>query len=464
MSDSFDREIEVPKFIRATVLNGTASAIPSGTVVCVLRYSGPIPVVTPFYRGGIVVGIILSELPVDGRAVAVQRGVAPLPSGHSLSVGDIVYVDGSGLTSSPTTAAHMVGRAIEGDKIFVSIDHQTTSPASAGADPEWGAILGVISDQTDLQAELDAKLDVGSTTADVADSSNKRYVTDTQLTVIGNTSGTNTGDNSANSTSNTYADAKISDAAYGAGWDGVTGIAPSKNAVYDKINSIPVGITLADVYPIGSIYTSVVSTNPNTLFGFGTWAAFAAGRVLVGLDSGDTDFDIVEETGGSKTNTPTGTNSAPTFTGSALATHSHGVGTLATDAHAGTAVENHASHTHTYTDVVNHTHGLTSIARQTTGSQSTQHQTLTAAVDNSSTQTAAITDNPSGGVATGTTAGPSATLTHSVTQPNNHKISGSSESVSAGTPSGMVSAPTFTGNSLSVVQPYIVVYMWKRTA
>ena len=38
-----------------------------------------------------------------------------------------------------------------------------------------------------------------ATTADIADSTNKRYVTDAQLVIIGNTSGTNTGDNSANS-------------------------------------------------------------------------------------------------------------------------------------------------------------------------------------------------------------------------------------------------------------------------
>lgn len=37
-----------------------------------------------------------------------------------------------------------------------------------------------------------------ATTADIADSTNKRYVTDAQLTVIGNTSGTNTGDNATN--------------------------------------------------------------------------------------------------------------------------------------------------------------------------------------------------------------------------------------------------------------------------
>jgi len=38
-----------------------------------------------------------------------------------------------------------------------------------------------------------------ATTADIADSTNKRYVTDAQATIIGNTSGTNTGDNAVNS-------------------------------------------------------------------------------------------------------------------------------------------------------------------------------------------------------------------------------------------------------------------------
>ena len=40
------------------------------------------------------------------------------------------------------------------------------------------------------------------------------------------------------------------------------------------------------LYPIGSVYTSTASTNPNTLFGFGTWTAFGAGRVLVGNGGG----------------------------------------------------------------------------------------------------------------------------------------------------------------------------------
>jgi hypothetical protein len=57
---------------------------------------------------------------------------------------------------------------------------------------------------------------------------------------------------------------------------------------------------LQAVYPVGSIYISSTVTNPATTFGFGTWAAFGAGKVLIGQDTGDTAFDTLEETGGSK--------------------------------------------------------------------------------------------------------------------------------------------------------------------
>lgn len=91
------------------------------------------------------------------------------------------------------------------------------TPGSGGGG-SWGSITGTLSDQTDLQTALDAKLTANApitggtktkvtydanglvtsgadaTTADIADSANRRYVTDAQLVVIGNTSGTNTGD------------------------------------------------------------------------------------------------------------------------------------------------------------------------------------------------------------------------------------------------------------------------------
>jgi hypothetical protein len=54
------------------------------------------------------------------------------------------------------------------------------------------------------------------------------------------------------------------------------------------------------LYPVGSIYTNAsVSTNPATLLGFGTWTAFAAGRVMVGFNASNSLFDTAEETGGS---------------------------------------------------------------------------------------------------------------------------------------------------------------------
>ena len=57
---------------------------------------------------------------------------------------------------------------------------------------------------------------------------------------------------------------------------------------------------LQAAYPVGAVFISTLATNPNTLLGFGTWTAFGAGKVLVGQDAGDTSFDTLEETGGSK--------------------------------------------------------------------------------------------------------------------------------------------------------------------
>ena len=54
------------------------------------------------------------------------------------------------------------------------------------------------------------------------------------------------------------------------------------------------------IYPVGSIYMSVNSTNPKNLFG-GTWVAWGTGRVPVGVDTSQEEFSTVEKTGGEKT-------------------------------------------------------------------------------------------------------------------------------------------------------------------
>ena len=54
---------------------------------------------------------------------------------------------------------------------------------------------------------------------------------------------------------------------------------------------------LQALYPIGSIYSATVSTNPGTLFGFGTWVAYGEGRVLIGASGAG--LYIAGNTGGS---------------------------------------------------------------------------------------------------------------------------------------------------------------------
>lgn len=152
---------------------------------------------------------------------------------------------------------------------------------------------------------------------------------------------------------------------------------------------------LAAMYPVGSIYTNASnSTNPATLLGFGTWTAFAAGRVLVGLNGSDSAFDTAEETGGSKD-----------------------------------AV------------VVSHTHTAT-----TSSSGSHQH------TSNTTVPRVQIgTDNGTAwaGAASGTYGTSTTTTPVAEAGAHTHSISVSTEG-SSGTNANL--------------QPYIVVYMWKRTA
>ena len=56
---------------------------------------------------------------------------------------------------------------------------------------------------------------------------------------------------------------------------------------------------LEAVYPVGSIYMTINSTNPGTVFGFGTWELWGSGRVPVCVNTSDSNFNSVEKTGGS---------------------------------------------------------------------------------------------------------------------------------------------------------------------
>ena len=54
------------------------------------------------------------------------------------------------------------------------------------------------------------------------------------------------------------------------------------------------------IYPVGSMYVNFTdNTNPATLLGFGTWSA-VEGRMVVGYDGTQTEFNAAEKTGGHK--------------------------------------------------------------------------------------------------------------------------------------------------------------------
>jgi hypothetical protein len=145
-----------------------------------------------------------------------------------------------------------------------------------------------------------------------------------------------------------------------------------------------------EAFPVGAGFISFVSTDPAVLLGYGTWLSLGAGRVLVGVDPQDPDFDVAEKTGGSKTS-------------SAVVNHTHSV------------TVNDPGHAH-----VENSNNATTGGLRGWGAADTSTGTSTAtgySTASSTTGITASTANPAGGVA-----------------------------------------------SFSLMNPYIAVYVWKRTA
>ena len=56
------------------------------------------------------------------------------------------------------------------------------------------------------------------------------------------------------------------------------------------------------MHPIGTIYENALDPrNPREIFGFGVWERFGEGRMLVGYDYNDSDFNNAGKKGGAKT-------------------------------------------------------------------------------------------------------------------------------------------------------------------
>lgn len=152
------------------------------------------------------------------------------------------------------------------------------------------------------------------------------------------------------------------------------------------------------IYPVGIVVTLGVSTNPNTLFGVGTWTAIA-GQVIVGKAAAGT-FVTLNATGGAETHT--------------------------------LASSEMPSHTHTQ-DSHNHTQDAHS--HDVEGRNNSAFGTETKAAKSSSA---------TGGAAVITTGARATTATNQATTATNQNTGG--------------------GGAHNNLQPYIVKYVWERTA
>ena len=158
------------------------------------------------------------------------------------------------------------------------------------------------------------------------------------------------------------------------------------------------------LYPVGSIYIGINDTNPSAYFG-GTWVSFGTGRTLAGIDTSQTEFNTLEKTGGEKDHTLTTTE---------LPSHTHGSKTLS---------------------------GYVNFARYGT----------------SGTGTDIVVNSPTGIISRQTQSGANLLNTGGVSVSNPYydlvTITATHEHTSVG-----------SGGSHNNLQPYITVYMWKRTS
>lgn len=239
------------------------------------------------------------------------------------------------------------------------------------------------------------------------------------------------------------------------------------NANMDKIDAIALHI-----YPVGSIYMSVNSTSPATLFG-GTWQQLQ-NRFLIGASS----TYAVNATGGatSVSYTPAGSNSGgavqnTTLTVNQIPSHNH------TFTGSGNAAEAVNVHTHT-ASVSTHddTHGHTVSPHSHTFTYNkypnNDNKKVAAGNDYKVRDQAEQTDSTS---FTGTTTSSyTGSHSHTVTlTPYNYVhthdigVTGTIGNKGGGQAHGHgFTNPSFSGTAATIatMPPYLAVYMWKRTA
>ena len=203
------------------------------------------------------------------------------------------------------------------------------------------------------------------------------------------------------------------------------------------------------IYPVGSIYITMNSTNPSTLFG-GTWEAFGQGRVLIGAGTGNDGSTSLSFTAGG-----TGGEYKHALTTSEIPSHTHRF--------RGTTSANSRGHTHTYTKA-NGVNGHTLTIAEIPSHEHAINYSQTVSQSGWPSGSAYYmpwNPNYNTGYIKATATGGGGSHNHGLS--TSSVASGSESQNHTHTFSG-ITGNAGSGSSHNNIQPYIVVYMWKRTA
>lgn len=147
----------------------------------------------------------------SSRTITVNGTTFDLSANRTFTVTDANLSTTDVTTNNSSTSKHGFLKKLSNVSTeYMDGTGNWSTPASSGA--AWGSITGTLSDQTDLQSALDAKANDGDVVHD-------------------------TGDETIAGVKTFTSDPIIPDEAYGSGWNGVLE-PPTKNAVYDQIESI----------------------------------------------------------------------------------------------------------------------------------------------------------------------------------------------------------------------------------
>ena len=208
---------------------------------------------------------------------------------------------------------------------------------------------------------------------------------------------------------------------------------------YDQNRASGGGITIDDVYPVGSIYMSVASTSPETLFG-GTWTRIQD----VFLMCGGSSYSPGSTGGSADLVVPSHTHSATTVSDGA---HTHSITATSAGSHNHTARTSSAgSHNHDLSGTgANSFCGITSVVKKaaipTSPAEPYYYCVAPADTANSGAHTHSVTVNSVGAHTHSGTAASAGNHTHAVT----------------------VSSTGESGTGANI-PPYLSVYCWRRDA